>query len=297
MRCPSPTGLLPFLGAGGRIQEELSMTNQTHASEGKRWGTTAHAASLFLALALLAPSRMEAAALQQVGVPAIMSEGERGFLFQRPRGTIAIRSGLLFHRAGSDVFTFAAERFTVERSDFRALSIGVEGTIWLGDHLEGTLTIDGSRVTRPSEARNWLEEDGSPIRQSTRLTVGPSVALGARYFLFERGESFGRLAWIPTRLNLFVGAGGGIAPYRFEQWGDFVNETTATIFTSDVESKGAVFTPYLSGGSTLRLTPRIALLIEGRYQWGETELKDQFSGFEPIDLAGLRTSLSLGYSF
>jgi hypothetical protein len=261
-------------------------------------------AVVLVALSTLLPLEARAATLQQIGGPNSASrasppasEGERGFLFERPRGSIAIRSGLLFHRAGSDVFTFAEERFTVDRSDFRAVSIGVEGTMWFGDHLEGTITVDGSRVTLNSESRDWLEEDGSPIRQNTRLAFGPSVAVGARYFVLGRGENLGRLVWIPRRLNLFVGGGAGVAPYRFEQWGDFVNETNATVFTSDVRSKGTVFTPHLTGGTSLRLTPRVALLFEGRYQWGEAELQDQFSGFEPIDLAGLRTTMSLGYSF
>lgn len=225
------------------------------------------------------------------------TEGERGFLFERPKVSIALRSGVLFHRAGSDVFTFAEERFTVSRSDFRAFSIGAEGTVWIGDHLEATLTVDGSRVTVPSEYLDWEEEDGSPIRQTTRLALGPSAALGLRYFLLDRGESLGNLVWIPRKLNVSVGGGAGVAGYRYEQWGDFVNEENQTIFTSNVASKGAVVTPFLSAGASYLLTPRVGILLEGRYQWGEAELEDQFTGFEPIDLAGLRTTVSLGYTF
>jgi hypothetical protein len=114
------------------------MMSQTRGNKVVAAVRFAHAGVLFLGLALLAPSGIQAAALQQTGGSAnspqagirastSSSEGERGFLFQRPRGTIAIRSGLLFHRAGSDVFTFAEERFTVSRSDFRAISIGLEG--------------------------------------------------------------------------------------------------------------------------------------------------------------------------
>lgn len=272
-----------------------------------RSGSSAGAVCLAAALLALFATALPVAGLQvpggssatarQVPQGSQASEGERGFLFGRPKGSIALKSGFLFHRAGSDVFTFAEERFTVDRSDFRALSIGIEGSVWFGNRLEGTLTVDASRVTLPSESRDWLEEDGSPIRQNTRLAFGPSVGLGVRYFLFERGESLGNLVWIPRTFNVSVGGGAGVAAYRFEQWGDFVNETNASIFTSNVESKGAVFTPYLTAGASYLLTPRVGLLLEGRYQWGEAELQDQFTGFEPIDLAGLRTTVSLGYSF
>jgi len=237
--------------------------------------------------------------LAQEAIPSsASSEADRGFLFERPRGTLAIRSGLLFHRAASDVFSFAEERFTVDRSDFRAISFGIEGAVWFGNHLEGSVTVEGSRVTLRSESRNWQEEDGSPILQSTRLSVGPSVSVGARYFLLQRGESLSRLAWIPQRWNIFGGAGVGVSSYRFAQWGDFVNESNANIFTTHLESEGAIVTPYLSGGGSILLRPRLFLLLEGRYQWGSTDLDQQyFTGFEPIDLAGLKTTMSVGYSF
>ena len=254
-------------------------------------------AAVALSAAVVAMAPVPAAA-QATGGGAIpdLSERERGFLFQRPKVTLSVRSGILFHRAGSDIFDFAFERFTLDRSDFRAITVGGEAAFWIGNRFEAVGTIEQSQVTQRSESRGWLEEDGSPIEQSTRLAVGPTISVGARAYLRPRGEEFGRLAWAPNRWNLFAGGGIGVSVYHFRQWGDFVNETTQTIFENEVSSKGRAFAPYLSGGANISVSTRTVLLLEGRYQWGRTHLQSNFTGFEPIDLAGLRTTLSIGYN-
>ena len=47
----------------------------------------------------------------------------------------------------------------------------------------------------------------APIQQSTRLFQGPSISVGLRYFLKDRGQQVGRFVWVPTRWNAFVGGG------------------------------------------------------------------------------------------
>src|SRR4051812_42003818 len=42
------------------------------------------------------------------------------FLFGKPKGTVAVRSGWLFARAGSDLFTFVQDQLTVDKNDFNA---------------------------------------------------------------------------------------------------------------------------------------------------------------------------------
>ena len=48
------------------------------------------------------------------------------FLFGKPRGTIAFRSGWLFARAGSDLFTFVQDQLTVDKNDFNAPALGMD---------------------------------------------------------------------------------------------------------------------------------------------------------------------------
>ena len=172
--------------------------------------------ALVVGLMLSAPTGLIAQAGSFPGSSG--SVGEPGFLFERPRISIGLRGGVFLHRAGSDLYDFSTERFTVDRSDYRALALGVEGGVWIGDRAEITVAIDGSRLTLESEYRDWVEEidrpDGAieerPIRQTTRLTHGPAVAFGARWYLRDRGDQLGRFIWIPRDWNAYVGGGGGI---------------------------------------------------------------------------------------
>lgn len=220
------------------------------------------------------------------------------FLFERPRFSLGVRGGMFFHRASGDLFDFTEERFTVDRSDFRAPSFGVEGGLWLGRRWEADLGIDGSRVRVSSQYRDLVEDDGtpdgSPIRQATRLTEGPAVSVGARWFLFERGEQVARFAWIPRSWNAFLGGGGGVMGYSLELSGDFVAEADSTISTEKFTSSGSAFFPFVSGGVEVGLSNRTTFVVEGRYLWGRRDLSGDFTDFvDPLDLSGFRLTAGL----
>src|SRR5215471_18511258 len=53
-------------------------------------------------------------------------QAQPDFWFGRPRGSIGVRSGWLFARAGSDLFDFVANRLTVDKSDFNAPPIAAD---------------------------------------------------------------------------------------------------------------------------------------------------------------------------
>jgi hypothetical protein len=255
------------------------------------------ARALALALALLA--------LSGNGLLAQSSpESEDGFLFERPRVTLGLRGGMFLHRADSDLYDFTTERFTVESSDYRGVSIGVEAGAWIGNRLEASVTLDGSRVTLRSEYRDWVEEvegpGGSveevPIQQTTRLRHGPAVAAGLRWYVFDRGDQLGRFIWIPRRWNGYVGAGAGVIAYNLRLSGDFVDEVDETISTESFESKGNTVFPYVAAGIEVGVSPRVAVSIEGRYQWGSHDLGPSFQDFaNPLDLAGSRLSFGVQY--
>lgn len=220
------------------------------------------------------------------------------FLFQQPRLSVGLRGGMFLHRAGSEIHDFTTDQFTLERSDFQGLSLGVEGTLWLTSQLELALGLDGSRLTRRSVDREWVDfDDGSDIRQTTRLRHGPSVSFGVRWFVRDRGQRLSDFVWLPSEWNAFVGMGGGVMGYRLEQWGDFVDEAEEIIFNDRFESEGAAFFPYVSGGLEIGLTPRTSVTVESRYHWGKGDLARDFSAFEPVDLAGLRLTAGLSYRF
>ncbi len=148
-----------------------------------------------------------------------------------------------------------------------------------------------------SEFRDWLEANGDPILQTTRLRQGPNVAVGVKGYLLPRGESISRLAWIPARVNAFAGAGMGAGWYEFHQTGDFVDEEEEIIFTADFISSGSSFYPYLTGGLEFSVTPRTSIVGEARYMWADQEMQRDFAQFDPIDLSGLRLTAGLAVRF
>lgn len=231
------------------------------------------------------------------------------FLFEPPRFSIGVRGGLFFHGAGSDLFDFTEERFTIDRCThlavdtcaFRGISFGVEGGLWLGPRTELTLGLDGSRVTLDSEYRDLVEDDGSaegrPIRQTTRLGEGPVLSVGARWYIADRGEQLGQFVWVPRSWNAFLSGGGGVTGYELTLWGDFVDEADSSISTERFTSSGHAFFPYLGAGVEYGVSDHTALTVEGRYLWGRDDLGADFDRdfVEPLDLSGARLTLGLSY--
>jgi hypothetical protein len=225
--------------------------------------------------------------------------GSPDFLFRRPPFSVGVKGGLFQWRARGQLYDFTVDQFTADRSDFRGGDLGLEIGIWPTDRWGITLGVEGTSTTLNTEDRLWEEADGTPIFQSTRVRQGPSVTVGARGFLLPRGESLSRFAWVPNRVAPFVSAGAGYTGYAFEQEGDFVEETDegALIFAERFESQGSAPILWLGGGTEVSLSPRLALTLEGRYQWGEDDLGGDFRRFEPIDLSGLRLSAGLAVRF
>lgn len=255
---------------------------------------------LSVAIVFLAAGFTEPATASGQSLPPSFGsfEEDPDFLFREPRGTIGVRGGMFFHRADSDLFTFTEETFTLDRSDYRGLSFGIELSYWLGDRWEIGAAVDGSRVTLDSEYRDLVEDDGSedglPIRQRTRLTEGPVFSAGGRWYFLERGNRLGQFAWTPSPWNGFVGGGAAASSYVLELSGDFVDETDGVISTNEFRSSGTAFLPFLSAGVERSLSDRSTFVVEGRYFWGDRELSRDFVDFvDPLDLSGLRLTAGI----
>jgi hypothetical protein len=223
------------------------------------------------------------------------------FLFGRPAFSVSARMGMFVPRARGVFFDdFIFPRFTLDRRDFRSFTGGVEAGVWLSDHVELIASLDGSGVTRDSEYVEWVEETPQgdvPIRQTTRLAQGPLFTAGVKVFPVARGESLGQFAWVPRTAAPFVSAGFGGGRYHLEQWGDFVDEGTETIFTDEFRADGGGLVGFVGGGVDVTLSPRVALVLDGRYFWGEARMTDDFNRFPPLDLGGLRMTAGLAYRF
>ncbi len=141
-----------------------------------------------------------------------------------------------------------------------------------------------------------MDENDLPILQDTRLTILP-VTVSAKVYLTPRGREVSRYAYVPSKVRVYVGGGGGFVWYELEQVGDFVDFIDLTIFTSEFDSSGFGFAAQAFGGIEVSLTPRWFLVGEGRYLWSDADLEGDFVSFEPIDFSGARISAGVGFVF
>jgi len=227
--------------------------------------------------------------------------GDPDFFFGRPVFTLTVRFGAFAPRAGSEFHEFTFDRFTLDRNDLRSFTGGIEAGIWLGDHAEINLAVDGFSVTRQTNYREFVEQhdDGtfSEIRQNTRFSQSPSLTLGLRLFPLPRGDELSQFVWVPRTVAPFVAFGVGGMGYAVEQWGDWVEESDGSIFTEEFSSSGGSYAAYLGGGIEVTLRPRVALVLDARYLWGSDRMTGDFFRFEPLDLSGRRMTAGLSYRF
>ena len=220
------------------------------------------------------------------------------FLFGEPNGSVGIRGSWVFARAGSDLFDFVRDRLTVDEGAFDAPAVGTDLAIAITPRLDAVFGVDFSHASVASEYRNFVDNNRQPIEQTTRLR---EVNLGGtlRVALTPRGIGVSRLAWIPSRVTPYVGAGGGFLWYEFTQRGDFVDEALPArpVFSDLLTSKGWTPSAHALGGVDVRIHRRTYVTLEGRYLWANAALQPRFERFEPIDLAGFRVSAGVNMLF
>jgi hypothetical protein len=248
---------------------------------------------------LLAAAATGAAAQSPSSQSPPPASGARDFLFGRPDGSLSVRGGWVFARAGSDVFDFVEDRLTVDDGDFNTASFATDYGIAFGQRADVVIGFDYSRAAVASEYRQFVDNNRLPIEQTTTLQE-VNLTGSIRFALRPRGRAVGSLAWIPRAVVPYAGAGGGALWYEFKQAGDFVDEGVPPpqpVFTDLFRSKGWTPSAHVFGGVDVRLYHRWFLTFDGRYVWAAADLGDDFERFEPIDLAGFRFGAGINVLF
>ena len=252
---------------------------------------------LVLLIALAAGAATPAAA--QTGTPPVRISQDlpdSDFLFRRPRGLLSIRGGVLLPSENSDLYDFLQDQFTIDSGSFDSPSFAVDLGYSLTPRLDIVGGFDLAKKTVDSEYRDFVDNNLLPIQQQSTLRQN-SFTGSARFALLSRGRPVGTYAWIPTRVQPYVGAGGGIVFWEFRQTGDFVDFQDSEVFSDVFESGGASLSGHVLGGVDIQLYKRLFLATEGRYVWANGDLSNEFVGFDPIDLSGLRLSAGINFVF
>lgn len=219
-----------------------------------------------------------------------------GFFFKEPVATLALRGGFGHASARSDVFSFIAQELTVDRGDFSGFTVGSDLALRVSPRLEVVLGASYASSRKPSEYRDFVDQDDLPIEQTTSFRRVPLTA-SLKASLSPRGRSIGRFAWIPARFVPYLGGGGGAMWYRLRQSGDFIDADTRAVFSDVFRSSGWAPEAHAMAGIDVSLSPRWVLTGEGRYTWASANMSDDFVGFEKIDLSGFAITAGLAIRF
>lgn len=243
--------------------------------------------------------------LLALGVPAfaqsapgnpIRSAPPSDFMLGRPKAFIAFDAGFLFANAGSDLYDFVTEQLTVEKQSFNTPTFGGRLGWSISPRLEAAVMFERAQSTTASEYRDFVDNNLLPITQTTQRQES-HIAATLRWSLLPSGRRVSRFAWIPRRFTPYVGVGAGAIRYNFEQSGSFVDFQTSRVFTDTFNSEGWAPSVHALAGGDLRLYRKLYVTGEARYTRSRGTLSNDFVGFEPLTLAGLRVGGSLKVVF
>ena len=92
------------------------------------------------------------------------------FLLGRPRGSIGIRGSMVVASANSDIYDFVTDILAIEKSDFNTGSFAAEFGYSLSPRVDIIGTWDINGMDHLSDYRDWQDNRGLPIQQSTELS-------------------------------------------------------------------------------------------------------------------------------
>jgi hypothetical protein len=218
------------------------------------------------------------------------------FLFGRPNVSIGIRGGWVFASAGSDLFDFVTRHLTLDKSHFNSPAFATDVAFSLTSRLQIEGAFEITRMSQTSEYRDFVDNNLLPIEQTTSLNTTQLTA-GIRYALAPRGREVSRLAWVPSKVVPYVGAGAGALLYEFRQNGDFVDFLDNSIFAEAFHSQSWTPAAYVFGGVDLQIYKSLYATVQGRYTKAAGKLDADFIDFDPIDLSGFHMSAGINILF
>jgi hypothetical protein len=187
-------------------------------------------------------------------------------------------------RVAGDVLTINRQYLLFDLGDFSGFLVGGDWALALGEYLEAGAGFGFYQETVPAVYAEWINEDGSEIVQDLKLRIMPATAVVK---ILPLGS---RRAFQP-----YVGAGLGIYFWRYSESGEFLG-TDGSIFRDSYVQSGTSVGPVAVFGLRGRVSQSAIIGMEGRYQWGEGQLSQDFLG-EKIDLGGFSILATFGYRF
>ena len=187
-------------------------------------------------------------------------------------------------RVEGDVLVVNRQYLLFDFGDFNGLLLGGDWSFALGEYVEAGAGFGYYQATVPAIYDEWINEDGSEIEQELRLRIMPLTAvvkilpLGAR-----------------RAIQPYVGGGLGVYFWRYSETGEFL-ATDGSLFRDSFVQSGTSLGPVAVFGVRGRASESALIGLEGRYQWGTTDLSEDFLGTK-LDLGGFSILATFGYRF
>ncbi len=220
----------------------------------------------------------------------------------KTHGFITMRVGANFPNATGEQFGQITNQLTLEKKDFQAVAFGFDMGAAFKSHYALAFDWEYYQASPSSEFRHFVEENGNPITQTTKLRQMPFTAT-FRYYPWKMGEDVGSYVWIPSRFLPYIGGGGGFMYYKISQEGSFVNTNPLSpnyldIVDGNPKSSGIIPTAHLAAGLDISINSRFYANFEARYVFAHAHLSQDFTTIrEPLDLKGARVSGGIGVRF
>jgi hypothetical protein len=243
----------------------------------------------------LAPPRVAlfAGAVLLLASPG-MAMAQDGFLFKRPLAGLTLRAGPTLYGVGGDLFGQLRQDLTLDRGDFTAALLGADLVIAAHPRLDLVLGISYADASSGSEFRDWLDNDGRPIEQTTRLRTIP-ITGSVRYQLLSRGRAISRVSWVPSSTNAYVGTGAGVSWYRLQHRGDFIDFRDHSIYWGNMETSGSDRVLHVLAGGDYWFATRVGVNAEVRHTRGYGKPENAFRTFDQVDMGATQATLGLSF--
>lgn len=178
--------------------------------------------------------------------------------------------------------------FTGDADDFEDVVGGIDFLVEINPRASLMFSVDHYEGEEDQEYLDFVDQDGFPIVHTTTIEITPLTAA----FVVDLAPR--RSPVVP-----YLGAGGGIYFWRLEESGDFIDFgiDPPEIFRGTFEAEGEAFGFFGVAGIEIPLSPYASFVAEGRWDWVDDDLGDDFEDFGELDLSGRRISGGFAWKF
>jgi len=193
-----------------------------------------------------------------------------------------LKIGLFQPSLKSDLWQINLENLAFKKSDMKNTYYAFEYEFFLNRYSSFSVELGSYNRNLYSEYRDYEYEDGTPIYQNLSLRITP---LELSYKFYPIGH---RRVFIP-----YLGVGGGVYFWRYEQWGEFIDFETGDVNEGNAITRTTTLGFNVRAGFILRLQRSLGIAFEGKYQNLNGRLSGYFEGFNQLDLGGFTATIGL----